>query len=174
MVVWRIRLAVVLAAIWYPHSLWRNLELGYDFPIYYAGPGHPGWLYQDWLTIFFEPLRALPMDRAWGLYYLLSVLAWVVLLVRLPRSGAGNVLAVLSVYPALLALELGNITIILAAFCLSPWGVAFATCWKPYCAVLFLVHAGRWYMGRPRGGRRRAVEEIAPDIPTHNVRKEVE
>jgi hypothetical protein len=160
----------ILGICWFPHSLERTLRLGYDFPVYLAGPSHPAWLYRDWLTVVFEPFRMVPYSVAFGCWYVLCLGAWLRLVYLLPRGIRWDVVAVLSVYPALLGLELGQVTPLLAWLCLTPWGVVLATLWKPYLAGFLVLHAVRHGVAKARRRRRGIVEEGSLAVPTRDIR----
>jgi hypothetical protein len=149
----------IAGVLWFPHSLERTLRLGYDFPIYLAGPGHPGWLYRDWLSFVFEPFRALPYAWAFGAWYVLCLGAWLRLVYLVSGSKAGVVVAVASTYPALLSLELGQISPILAWLCLTPWGCLLAGLVKPWCLGFLVLHAVRYGVTEARRRRRGIAEK---------------
>lgn len=131
---------VIVSFSFFPHSLERIHTLGYDFPIYYAAGRHvflPGYVYSHSLWVFFWPLSWFTMDTAFAIWYAVSVLCWLSFAKKFP------VLAILGAYPMLLALELGQITPMLAWLCLTPLGSICAGIWKPYLFGFTLIHAGR-------------------------------
>jgi hypothetical protein len=131
--------AIVLVSFaWFPHSLNRVMELGYDFPVYYRaaqGAVEPAWVYSDHLRVLFLPFTLLPLPVAFGAFYGLSVLVWLDIWRR------NWFLAILGTYPMLLALELGQVAPILAWLCLSLPGSILAACFKPYLGVFVIIHA---------------------------------
>lgn len=136
-------LIILIAVAWFPHSLERIHSLGYDFPIYYqAGLGlHvEGWYYAEWVRAVFYPFTLIPLDAGFTVFYALLVLAWIGVARRLPI-----LFAILSAYPMLLCLELGQITPILAWLCLFPFGSVIACAIKPYCVVFVLLHVAAYY-----------------------------
>lgn len=141
---------VLISLFWFPHSLARVKELGYDFPIYYeyakTGTSH-GWVYAEWVRWVFVPLTVIPIEYAFFIWYALLVFCWVLLVFRVQTK----IWAVLiSVYPMLLLLELGQITPVLALLCLWPWGAVVAGAVKPYCLVFVVLHiAARYLRSRP-------------------------
>jgi hypothetical protein len=151
------------ALLWFPHCYDRNLLLGYDFPIYYlAGQGVfvPGWAYADPVAYLFWPLSLLPYPLAYAVWYGLLTGAWYSLAKRLPLW-----LAVLSLYPGLLALETSNVTLLLAWACLTPLGAVLASLVKPYLAVFVALHAyGLWLRDRGRSPQE------PPHLPPRPVR----
>jgi hypothetical protein len=131
---------IIVSFIWFPHSLNKNCELGYCFPIYYqAGQENlvDGWVYNDLIGYIFYPFAKLPFDLAFGLWYSLCVLAWISIAWRWPLAG------IIGAYPILLALQIGQIDPILAWLCLTPIGAILAACVKPYCVLFVVFHAFR-------------------------------
>lgn len=128
---------IIISAAWFPHSLNRVNALGYDFPIYYnaALDIDSGWFYADWVRYVFYPLTFVPMDVGFAIWYSILVLTWIAL-----SRQMGAVLTLLSVYPMLLCLELGQITPILAWLCLTPLGGVLAGGVKPYLFGFVLLH----------------------------------
>ena len=141
---------IVLSFAWFPHSLARVKELGYDFTIYWlAGQGifRADWVYSNHLAVVFAPLGALPHDVGFAVLYAGCVLAWLAL------GHLSPTLAVLATYPFLLSLELGQIAPILAWLCLSPLGSLVAAWFKPYLVVFVILHAVAFTV-RARRARR--------------------
>ena len=142
---------VLVSLVWLPHSYQRNINLGYDFRIFYeAGKGNfdyqadgKGWLYSNYVSYLFKPLSVLRYDIAFILWYGFNVSLWLLLIRRLdkllPRIWVIT-LSVISLYPMLLILELGQITPLLAFLCLSPLGSILGFFIKPYCIVFLCIH----------------------------------
>jgi hypothetical protein len=139
----RYALVALTSLAWYPHSLERVHALGYDFTIFYQGPSHPGWLYAPWVSMLFEPLRVFPHDTAFAIHYVASTLAFCLLVRAADRTGPvlGALAFYVGMYPYLLSQELGSLTVILAALCLTFPGALLAGCVKPYLFGLALLHA---------------------------------
>lgn len=134
---------ILVSTAWFPVSLIRINRLGYDFPIYYywaQGIKRGDWVYKDYVLYAFKPFTLLPLDWAFGVFYILMVLAWIGILKHLPHNLIGMALWVLSFYPMLLNLELGQITPILAWMCLFPAGSLLAGLVKPYCLIFSALH----------------------------------
>ena len=109
---------------------------------YLAGKGifTYGWIYNNAFAYLFFPLSILPYDISYLVWYGILVLSWYNIVKRL-----GIVFTFLSVYPALLALETSNVTLVLAALCLNPIGAILAACIKPYLGIFVLLHAACIY-----------------------------
>lgn len=135
---------LIVSLLWYQHSAQRNIEMGHDFSIYIHGTSSPEWLYPEYVSVLFEPLRGLPFHWAFGIFYALNVLAWWTIARKFHWAW------VLTIYPALLILESGNVTMLLAALAITPMGAVAATLVKPYCAVFVLLHAIRRYQEHHR------------------------
>jgi hypothetical protein len=138
---------ILVATCWFPHSLERTTELGYDFPIYYRqalGMEDEGWLYAEYIVWVFRPLTLLDHGNAFLLFYALTVLAWVRVTARIDSWF----LWAASFYPMLLILELGNVAGILAYLVLTPLGSLLAGLCKPYLLVFSAFHAIRFYLGK--------------------------
>jgi hypothetical protein len=136
-------LIALVSLAWYPHSLERVHRLGYDFTIFFQGPSHPGWFYAPWISVAFEPLRIFPHDTAFAIHYAVSTLAFCLLVRAADRTDhmLGLLALVLGAYPFLLSQELGSLTPILAALCLTLPGSLLAGCVKPYLLGVALLHA---------------------------------
>lgn len=152
-------LIVLVSIAWFPHSLQRNIELGYDWQIYYNFSKYGtewGWLYADWVKYVFKPFTLLPMEWAFGAWYAVLVSCWLYLVYRVRRtfgqSGFAWVLFAFSFYPMLLVLELGQVTPLLAVLCLTPLGTVLAGIIKPYCFGFLLVHFYIAFFRRPDRG----------------------
>lgn len=154
------RLFVLIVSVaWFPHSLERVHSLGYDFTIYYTGASHPGWLYAPWVSIFFEPLRLVSHDTAFTIHYGVSAIAFCVLVLSASRRSEflGLLVCIVGFYPYLLSQELGGLTVILAALCLTFPGALLAGCVKPYCLGFALYHAFHQFR-RDRKARTRVLD----------------
>jgi len=155
---------LLVSLIWMPHSLDRMERLGIDFPIYYrqaSGIEQPGWLYPEYMEYVFEPFTLLSEREATLVFYWISVLAWI-LIVRKLNSW---ILYFLSFYPALLMLEICNVTTILAYLVLTPIGSLAAGLCKPYLFVFSAIHAVKIAMARnPKQAGRSMVEEVASSV----------
>ncbi len=149
---WLIGLATLIAAAWFPHSLDRIRQLGYDFPIYYywaQGIQQGDWLYKDYVLYVFKPFTVLSLHWAFGVFYFLSLLAWMGIIRNLPNNWLGKTLGLISFYPMLLSLELGQVTPILSWMCLGPIGSVLAGLVKPYCFIFSCIHLATSFL---RGG----------------------
>lgn len=136
-------LIALVSLVWYPHSLMRVQRLGYDFTIFFQGPSHEGWFYAPWVSIFFEPLRMFDHDTAFALHYAASAIAFCVLVHSVSRRSEvlGLLVCLVGLYPYLLSQELGGLSVVLAALCLTFPGALLAGCVKPYCLGFALYHA---------------------------------
>lgn len=166
---WYILVSVIVFVMWYQHSLERNERLGYDFRIYYeAGRGNLGyttsdglsWLYPNNTRFAFTPLGWLSFRWAFFVFYLVEFIAWGYICKRLYAFGSGGIIiSVLCLYPVLLTLESGNISLILSALCLNPVGVVVAGLFKPYYLVFLVLHVAKYVRGRTLVGVRAGKEE---------------
>ena len=144
-------LSVGIFIAWLPHSIARVYALGYDYPIYYLaarGVRQTAWLYPDYIAPVFGWLT-FGSSMYWGfvVFYILSILAWAYVASKIKNS----VVVGLSIYPMLLALELGQVAPILVAMCCTPVGAVVAGLCKPYCALFGIWHAARIYHKRRVG-----------------------
>lgn len=154
---------LIVCACWYPHSLERNRRLGYDFGIYYgAGLLMPegyrqlshlirepeqGWLYKDYVAVLFWPLaKWLPQRKAFLVWYIVLVASFVGMIAMIDFIPLKLLVALAGIYPMMLALELGQITPLLALACVNPWGAVAATLVKPYCFVFVVIHAAAAFL----------------------------
>jgi len=136
-------LILLVSLVWYPHSLMRVQRLGYDFTIFYQGASHEGWFYAPWVSIFFEPLRLVSHDTAFTIHYVVSAFAFCILVSAASRRSEvwGVAVCLLGLYPYLLSQELGGLSVVLAALCLTFPGALLASLWKPYLLCFALYHA---------------------------------
>lgn len=135
---------IVVSMLWYPHSLFRTMSLGYDFPIYYTKALYGedrGWVYAEWIKWVFVPFTWVPYYQAHVIFYSLSLAAFLRITSKLASLRGGWILCVLSLYPYVLSQELCNVTIILAWACFSPVGALLAGAVKPFLFIFVLVHA---------------------------------
>ena len=143
-------LIITVSILWYWHSYDYTTDLGYDFQIYYEAAKRnftQGWAYPEWTSIFFSPLSVLPEREAHMVFYALTVLAWLGIAKRIHP-----VLGLCSFYPMLLALQVSQVTPVLAWLCFFPFGAVVASCIKPYCAVFIVLHVSRILKSQYVGG----------------------
>jgi len=153
-------LAIITSILWYPWALIRINLLGFDFPIYYYAAKEginservtevaQGWHYNNIIPYLFKPLTIFSLDVAFLIWYVILIFCWVIIIRFLVRRGLyGNILALVSFYPMLLNLELGQITPVLGALCLTPLGCVLAILIKPFCAILLIPYFIGWYRDR--------------------------
>jgi hypothetical protein len=143
-------LILLVSLVWYPHSLMRVQRLGYDFTIFYGGAGyivpgehHVAYMYSPWTSMLFEPLRMFPYETAFAIHYIASAFAFCVLVRSASRRSEilGMAVCLLGLYPYMLSQELGSITVVFAALCLTFPGAILAACFKPYLCSLAVYHA---------------------------------
>lgn len=118
----------------------------FDDPI--TTDGSPGWIYKDWLYVFFIPLTWFRVETAYLLYSVVSILAYMTLihLVMEKKYGFFIVLATLPLYKQLL--QNSNPQLLFALLVCFPLPTLFTVLFKPHYSLFALIHA----FGR--GGRQ--------------------
>lgn len=104
--------------------------------------------YKPWVVrVAYWPLAQLPIDVAFKAMYYLGVLAWMMVVARLPDNNPGWLIYALSHYIYLPIIGTANVQPILFWAALSPWGSLAAGLLKPYFLLFALIHAGRAAIG---------------------------
>lgn len=150
-------LYIIAVSLWFPYSLERTKEKGYDYHLYYrAACGDitddealGAYMYSYKTIGIFKPFARLGYDAGFALFYEILAAAGLYLLWRVWRDFQELEFvrnAALFVVTAALFLNLrcGNITPLLAALCYTPLGCVAAACLKPHLGVFLLLHAARY------------------------------
>ena len=122
-------------------AVWRQIHLGYDFPIYYnaaAGISDWGWVYPHYVRYLWWPLTFVDLHTAAYLNYIVLLAAIAAVAYRtkwpaIPLVGMG----------AFNTLLTGNVVGLLALLVLNKWTCFIAVAIKPYLAPFLLIHAWR-------------------------------
>lgn len=102
--------------------------------------GYAGWVYAEWLTIFFKPFIKMTDDAAISIWQTLSFTAYMAICIQLIGVPYGWILVFLSIKIAAVTLWTGNVSIILAWLCISPIGAMVACLFKPWLIVVVAFH----------------------------------
>lgn len=102
--------------------------------------GYAGWVYAEWLAIFFKPLTRMSDDAAIAVWQTLSMIAYITTCIQLIGVPYGWILVLLSIKIVAVVLWTGNVSIILTWLCLTPIGTMVACLFKPWLIVVVALH----------------------------------
>ena len=143
---------VITCFLWFNHSYERNVTLGYDFSVFYNasnGISDWGWKYNHYMKDVFKPIMSFDYKTSFTIWYILNSLSLIYVTIR--ASKVHWLLVPICVYAGLLALEVGQITPIMAVLCLFPLGAVLCVFVKPYVILIVGVHLWRYVAYGLRG-----------------------
>jgi hypothetical protein len=105
--------------------------------------GFAGWCYPKWLAYVWKPLTAFDETSAATMWWVITVAAYAIILLNLSMVNYGWILILASAKPFAFVIRSGNISVLLAALCLTPVGSAVACIFKPFLLPIVGIHLFR-------------------------------